>query len=61
MKLTPAAAAARLGVSVRTLNRYVEAGLLAPASRTRGGHRRFDADDVDALIEPLPQPVTDTP
>lgn len=65
MKLTPQQAAARLGVSVRTLSRYVEAGLLTVDSRTPGNHRRFDADDVDALREPLPdddrQTVTDTP
>jgi excisionase family DNA binding protein len=49
--LTPRAAAARLGVSTRTLRRYVAAGLLTPASRTPGGHGRFDPADLDALRE----------
>jgi excisionase family DNA binding protein len=47
-KLTASAAAGRLGVSVRTLSRYVAEGLLSP-SRTAGGHRRFDPGTVDRL------------
>lgn len=52
--LTPRAAAARLGVSTRTLRRYIAAGLIAPASRTAGGHARFDPEQVDALRENPP-------
>lgn len=48
MSLTPRAAAERLGVSGRTLTRYVSDGLLAP-ERTSGGHRRFDEVQVDRL------------
>jgi excisionase family DNA binding protein len=47
--LTAAQAAERLGISVRTLDRYVEAGRITPR-RTPGGHRRFDPADVDALL-----------
>lgn len=46
--LAAGAAAKRLGVSVRTLSRYVTAGLLTP-TRTGGGHRRFDAEAVDRV------------
>lgn len=60
MKLTASQAAERLGVSVRTLARYVEAGELVP-TRTRGGHRRFDSADVDALLERDPPPPTELP
>lgn len=47
--LTATQAAARIGVSVRTLDRYVEAGRITPM-RTPGGHRRFDPIDVDRLL-----------
>lgn len=52
MALTPKAAAHRLGVSVRTVSRYVADGLLHPA-RTRGGHRRFDETEIDELRKQL--------
>jgi excisionase family DNA binding protein len=48
-RLTAAQAAARIGVSVRQLTRYVAAGLISP-ERTPGGHRRFSSEDVDALL-----------
>lgn len=51
-QLTASAAAQRLGISVRTLTRYVDAGRLAP-ERTAGGHRRFDAETVDRLKREL--------
>lgn len=46
----PAAeAAARLGISVRTLDRLgIGEGQLLPIMRTSGGHRRYDADEVEA-------------
>jgi excisionase family DNA binding protein len=47
--ISPAAAADVLGVSVRTLDRYVERGLLHPLY-TPGGHRRFDPAEVDHLL-----------
>jgi DNA-binding transcriptional MerR regulator len=47
--LTARAAAERLGVSVRTLDRYVEQGLIAPRRPTPTARRRFVAREVDAL------------
>lgn len=41
-------AALRLGVAPHTVRRWTAAGLL-PCTRTPGGHRRFNQDDVDAL------------
>jgi len=46
--LSVAAAAARLGVSPRTLRYYEELGLLCP-SRTAGGHRLFGPEHIEAL------------
>ena len=40
--------AKRLGVSLRTVQLWVEAGIL-PAARTPGGHRRIPAAAVEAL------------
>lgn len=48
-QLTAREAADRIGVSVRTLGRYVAAGIITPA-RTPGGQRRFDPADVDRLL-----------
>lgn len=44
-----AEAAARLGVSTRTLRYYEELGFLTP-SRTAGGHRQFGPDEI-ATVE----------
>lgn len=54
--LSPAEAAARLGVSTRTLRRYIADGKLTPVDRTPGGHGRFDPEHVDRL-----KPVPGTP
>lgn len=43
-------AAQRLGVSLRTVQLWVEAGIL-PAGRTAGGHRRIRRSDVEALVQ----------
>lgn len=43
-------AARRLGVSVPTVQRWVDLGHLK-AWKTVGGHRRIEADSVDAFIE----------
>lgn len=67
-RLTARATAAELGVSTRTLSRYVDDGLIAP-ERTRGGHRRFARADVAALRARLaeaepgrpPAPTTELP
>ena len=37
------------GLTVRTLHHYESIGLLRPSSRTAGGHRVYDADDVVRL------------
>jgi DNA-binding transcriptional MerR regulator len=50
--LTAAQAAERLGISVRTLDRM--AGSLDPVTRTDGGHRRYDEDQVERVRQGLP-------
>lgn len=47
--LTAREAADRLGVSVRTLDRYVADGLIAPRRPTPTARRRFIAREVDDL------------
>jgi MerR family transcriptional regulator, repressor of the yfmOP operon len=42
-------AAARVGVSSRTLRYYEELGLLTPSERTPGGARRYTEDDIARL------------
>ncbi len=42
-------AAARAGVSARTLRYYEELGLLHPSGHTAGGERRYRASDLTAL------------
>ena len=42
-------AAARAGVSPRTLRYYEELGLLAPSLYTAGGERRYTLDDLEHL------------
>lgn len=50
-----AAEAARiLGISVRTLDRMEHDGRLRPVSRTIGGHRRYDANQVERVRVGLP-------
>lgn len=50
--LTPGQAAARLGVSPKTLGRWAKAGTLTMA-RTPGGHRRYPSDAVEALRQEM--------
>ena len=47
--LTITETARRLGVSVDTIRRYGKRGVLK-TFRTDGGHRRFRAADVEALL-----------
>lgn len=49
--LTAREAAQRLGITVRQLNRYQAAGLIAPQQNVRRGRRRFSETDVDALAQ----------
>lgn len=63
--LTPAEVARKFGVDVRTLTRWAKAGKLT-SIRTLGGHRRYFADEVEALRKPettaLPaEPATHCP
>ena len=39
------------GVTVRTLHHYEQVGLLAPASRTGAGHRRYRAEQAERLYQ----------
>ncbi len=48
--LTPAEVAALFRVDPKTVTRWAKAGKLS-AIRTLGGHRRFHAADVRALLE----------
>ena len=50
--LTASQAAARLHVSAKTVARWANEGRLAH-QRTVGGHRRFDPDLIDALVNAL--------
>lgn len=50
--LTTSQAAQRLGVSVRTVQQWVERGLLS-SWKTDGGHRRLDLSAVDALADQM--------
>lgn len=47
--ITAAETARRLGISVRTLDRMEHDGRLKPASRTLGGHRRYDEETVERI------------
>ncbi|EFC84831.1 MerR family transcriptional regulator [Parafrankia sp. EUN1f] len=42
--------AERVGLSLRTVRYYEEAGLLLPVGRTVGGFRLYDKDAVDRLL-----------
>jgi DNA-binding transcriptional MerR regulator len=41
--------AASLGLTTRTIRYYEEVGLLAPAGRSGGDYRLYDADDIERL------------
>ena len=47
--MSVAALAARVGVRPDTIRYYERAGLLPPAPRTAGSHRRYGEDAVDRL------------
>lgn len=56
---TPQQVARHLCVSPQTVQRWVDAGRLR-AWKTLGGHRRIDADDVDALVAQRREVLADT-
>lgn len=47
--LTPRETAEMLGVGTNTLARWARTGVLEPAVRTPGGHRRYRHTDVETL------------
>ncbi len=47
--------AEELGISTRTVSRYVREGLLTPTETTLGGHHRWDIDEVREQIRQLRQ------
>jgi len=49
-------AAAYLGRSVKTLQRWDRDGILSPASRTRTGRRAYTKDQLDAFLGPIARP-----
>jgi excisionase family DNA binding protein len=48
--LTPAEVAAMFRVDPKTVTRWAKAGKLTPI-RTLGGHRRYRASEVNALLD----------
>jgi DNA-binding transcriptional MerR regulator len=56
-RLLPSGDAARaVGVSPRTLQRWVREGLIKPTERTAGGQYRWLVDDLREQIRALNQP-----
>jgi excisionase family DNA binding protein len=54
--LTPAEVAALFRVDPKTVTRWAKAGKLS-SIRTLGGHRRYRADEVNALLGDVAQPT----
>ena len=48
--LTSGELAKELGVSLRTVQRWIAEGAIVPEFRTAGGHTRWDADAVRAQL-----------
>jgi excisionase family DNA binding protein len=57
--LTPAEVAALFRVDPKTVTRWAKAGKLT-SIRTLGGHRRYRAAEVRALLDNVPAPRTST-
>lgn len=51
--VSSSAAARAVGVDRSTLTRWVQRGELRPASRTPGGHLRWDLDDLRRQLDAL--------
>ncbi len=58
--LTTRQAARQLGVSVRTIQLWVEGGLL-PAWKTAGGHRRIAREAIETLVRERAQALDSVP
>lgn len=56
--MTPSQVRERLGISLRTYQRYVASGLLVPAYRPPGGWRRFSRSHVEAVRSTVADPNT---
>jgi DNA-binding transcriptional MerR regulator len=52
--VTTPEAARRLGISARTIQRYVQAGLITPDLRLPSGRYRWDVDRLREQINSLP-------
>lgn len=52
--LTTAEAAARLGISRKTLAKYVADGLIKPTVRLPSGHMRWELDDIKRQLAEQP-------
>jgi excisionase family DNA binding protein len=53
--MSPRQASRELGVTSRTVSRWVEEGRLKIVFRTVGGHARFDTQEVEALRGKRPE------
>lgn len=51
--VTTSELARALGLSLRSVQRYIRAGLIAPELTTPGGHYRWDVDNVREQLRRL--------
>jgi excisionase family DNA binding protein len=58
--LTPAEVAAMFRVNPKTVTRWARAGKIS-AIKTLGGHRRFRASEIEALLTNTGEEATDVP
>lgn len=56
--MTPSEVAKAFGVDVKTVTRWARAGKIS-SLRTLGGHRRFRASEISALLNPKNDPSED--
>ena len=57
--VTTTQAAKELGVGVRSLQRWVAAGLIEPDFRTAGGHGRWDVDRLRGELRRIAREIED--
>jgi DNA-binding transcriptional MerR regulator len=50
--------AKELGLSLRTIQRYIAGGVITPEFRTAGGHTRWDLDSVREQLRKLHEQET---